>query len=56
MNRMSKLFFKCNAGATAIEYAMVAAGIALAIATTVQLVGGNVAIMWTSIAGGVAGI
>ena len=37
-------------GATAIEYAIIAAGIAGAIITAVSALGGSVAAMWTSVA------
>ena len=38
---ISKSFFKDESGATAIEYGLIAAGIAIAIITAVQGVGGK---------------
>ena len=39
-------------GATAIEYGLIAAGIAIAILVAVQLVGTNMSTLFTNIAGG----
>ena len=39
MNRLVKRFLNDNSGATAIEYGLIAAGIAIAIITAVQGVG-----------------
>ena len=41
-------------GATAIEYGLIAAGIAVAIIVAVQLVGGNLSAMFTNVAGELA--
>jgi pilus assembly protein Flp/PilA len=42
-------FFADEAGATAIEYALIAAGISMAIITIVNTLGGTVAGMFTTI-------
>lgn len=39
-------------GATAIEYSLIASGIALAIITTVAMVGGTVSEIFSDVAGG----
>ena len=39
-----------ESGATAVEYALIAAGIALAIIAGVQLIGGNLGTLFNSIA------
>ncbi|OJY41353.1 MAG: hypothetical protein BGP08_06065 [Rhizobiales bacterium 64-17] len=36
-------------GATAIEYSLVAGGVACAIATTITMLGGSVQAMWTAV-------
>ncbi len=41
--------FKDESGATAVEYALIAAGIALAIIVSVGLIGGELAILFNSI-------
>ena len=43
-------FFRDESGATAIEYALIAAGISIAIVATVQLVGGSLTDTYSSIA------
>jgi pilus assembly protein Flp/PilA len=48
-------FLKNESGATAIEYGLIAAGIAVAIITVVQLVGTNLNATFTKISNGVAG-
>jgi pilus assembly protein Flp/PilA len=42
-------FLSAQEGATAIEYAMIASGIAGAIAATITTLGGSVNNMWTSV-------
>jgi pilus assembly protein Flp/PilA len=44
-------FRNARAGTTAIEYAIIAAGIAGVIITAVSALGGSVTAMWTAIAG-----
>ena len=46
-----KRFFKEEEGVTAIEYGLIAAGIALAIIVAVQLVGTELSTLFTNIAG-----
>lgn len=53
MKNLVKRFAKDESGATAIEYGLIAAGIALAIISTVQLVGGNLKATFQSVADGV---
>jgi pilus assembly protein Flp/PilA len=53
MKNLLKRFVTDESGATAIEYGLIAAGIALAIITAVQLVGTNLTTTFTSIAAGV---
>jgi pilus assembly protein Flp/PilA len=43
-------FLNAQEGATAIEYALIASGIAVAIAATLSTLGGKVNVMWTSVA------
>lgn len=43
-------FLPAQEGATAIEYALIASGIAGAIIAAVNTLGGNVNTMWTSVA------
>lgn len=45
-------FLKDEKGATAIEYALLASGIFLAITTAVQLLGGRVLELYNSVAAG----
>ena len=47
--RKFRRFLRQQSGATAIEYALIAAGIAGAIMATVTLLGGSVVAMWTTI-------
>ena len=42
-------FLADESGATAIEYALIASGVAGAIVAIVGTVGGNVKVMWTTI-------
>jgi pilus assembly protein Flp/PilA len=42
-------FLSAKEGATAIEYALIAAGIAGAIMAAVNTLGGSVNVMWTSV-------
>ena len=42
-------FLKDDSGATAIEYALIAAGIGSAIVAAVTTLGGNVNLMWTRV-------
>lgn len=42
-------FIKDESGATSIEYALIAAGISIAIITSVTTLGGNVNAMWTTV-------
>ena len=44
-------FLAARDGATAIEYAIIAAGVAGAIIATVTTLGGSVSAMWTTVAG-----
>ena len=48
-------FIKDEWGTTAIEYALIGAGISVAILATVQLVGANVSTLYDTVAGAVAG-
>ena len=52
---MSKIsgFFACESGATAIEYGLIAAGIAVVIITAVRSVGTNLTTQFTNIANAV---
>jgi pilus assembly protein Flp/PilA len=42
-------FLRSQDGATAIEYALIAAGVAAALVATINTLGGNVNQMWTSV-------
>jgi len=42
-------FIADRSGSTAIEYAIIAAGIASAVAATITTLGGSVDTMWTSV-------
>ena len=48
-----KRFWKDESGATAIEYTIVAAGIAMAIVTTLGIAGSNISTLYTTIAAAV---
>jgi pilus assembly protein Flp/PilA len=48
-------FVRDEKGTTAIEYALIAVGISVAILTSVQLVGSDVSALYDRIAGAVAG-
>ncbi|NVK30433.1 MAG: Flp family type IVb pilin [Gammaproteobacteria bacterium] len=48
-------FFKNEDGATAIEYALIAAGISIVIIAAVALVGGNISSTFSEIACAVSG-
>jgi pilus assembly protein Flp/PilA len=43
-------FLRLQDGATAIEYALIAAGIAAALVATINALGGSVSAMWTAVA------
>ena len=49
MKSLVARFVKDESGATAIEYGLIAAGIAVAIATIVKTVGGNLVTVFTSV-------
>jgi pilus assembly protein Flp/PilA len=49
MRKLFRLFCKDESGATAIEYGLIAAGIAVAIITVVQGVGTNLNTTFTSV-------
>jgi pilus assembly protein Flp/PilA len=49
MRAKIKSFIKNESGATAIEYALVAAGISVAIVTSVATLGTNLNAKWTSV-------
>ena len=51
MSKFVKRFIKDNSGATAIEYGLIAASIAVVIITAVQLLGTNLTTTFTSVAG-----
>ena len=51
MNRLIQRFVKAQSGATAIEYGLIAASIAVVIITAVQLLGTNLTTIFTSVAG-----
>ena len=51
MKKFLSRFVKDESGATAIEYGLIAAGIAVVIVGAVRLTGGNLNTTWTSIAG-----
>jgi pilus assembly protein Flp/PilA len=53
MNRLLSRFFENKSGATAIEYGLIAAGIAVVIITAVQLVGTNLTGTFNSVANAV---
>lgn len=44
-----KSFIRNENGATSIEYAVIASGIAIAILATVNTLGSNVNVMWTTV-------
>ena len=49
MLNLVKRFVKCESGATAIEYGLIAAGISVAIIAVVQCVGGKLVTTFTSV-------
>ena len=51
--QMVRNFLRCERGATAIEYAIIAGGIALAIVAAVKSIGTPLSDTFTSVAGGV---
>ena len=53
MSRLLARFLKNESGATAIEYGLIAAGIAVVIITAVQLVGTNLTTTFNSVANAV---
>jgi len=46
---MIRRFLECESGATAIEYALIASGISIAIVAAVNNIGSNVSTMWQTI-------
>ncbi|HEY4143348.1 MAG TPA: Flp family type IVb pilin [Pseudolabrys sp.] len=50
MSARIRNFIKDENGATAIEYALLASGIGIAILATVNTLGSNVNAMWTTVA------
>ena len=50
ISRTVRRFLPAQEGATAIEYALIASGIAGAIVAVLTTLGGNVNAMWTSVA------
>ena len=55
MKNLLSQFFADESGATAIEYGLIAAGIAVVIIAAVQLIGTNLTSTFTTIAGAVKG-
>jgi len=53
MNKLFTRFLKDESGATAIEYGLIAAGIAVVIITAVKLVGTNLTTTFDSVANAV---
>ena len=51
MKKLTKRFLKDTSGATAIEYGLIAASIAVVIITAVQLLGTNLTTTFSSVAG-----
>ena len=51
LSKFVKRFVKNESGATAIEYGLIAASIAVVIITAVQLLGTNLTTTFTSVAG-----
>ena len=51
MSRFIRRFAEDQSGATAIEYGLIAASIAVVIITAVQLLGTNLTTIFTSVAG-----
>jgi len=49
MMNILRALFADRRGATAIEYSLVAGGVACAIATTITMLGGSVQAMWTAV-------
>ena len=49
VTQQSRRFFADETAATAIEYALIASGVAGAIVAVITTVGGNVKTMWTAI-------
>lgn len=54
MRRLIARFIADQSGATAIEYGLIAAGIALAIITAVNLLGGQISATFTNVRTGMA--
>lgn len=48
-----KAFISCESGATAIEYGLIAAGIAVVIITAVQSIGTNLSSVFNKVAGNI---
>jgi pilus assembly protein Flp/PilA len=55
MRKLLSRFLSDQSGATAIEYCLIASGIALAIVTVVQGIGPQLSAKFTSINSGIAG-
>lgn len=55
MKKVLKRFAKDESGATAIEYGLIAAGIALVIISAVQSLGTNVSSTFSTVATGIGG-
>jgi pilus assembly protein Flp/PilA len=55
MTALVQVFWKDESGATAIEYGLIAAGIALAIIAAVQGLGSNLNGVFTSVSDGLTG-
>ena len=49
MKKLIRRFFECDSGATAIEYALIAAGISIVIVASVNSVGAQLNTMYTSV-------
>jgi pilus assembly protein Flp/PilA len=51
MSKTARRFLPARGGATAIEYALIASGIAAALVATITTLGGSVNAMWTKLVG-----
>jgi pilus assembly protein Flp/PilA len=49
ITRAVSRFLRCDSGATAIEYAMIASGVAVAVAASIVNLGSNVKGLFTSV-------
>jgi pilus assembly protein Flp/PilA len=52
VTQLLRAFFRSEAGATAIEYAIIAGGLSIAIVTAVYSVGSSLNAMFTSVSAG----